>query len=254
MINSAVNIAILSSTGMLPLSNVMFAFGQSHISGKLICLVLLASSIFAWSIMITKLWELRRAMSESRRFLAAYRKEAHPVAVFLKRQKYANSPVWPIYERTCKALGSVLEPQGADEGELFMGGVGSIDQHLTTLQMNAVSNVAQRTMTDMALILEDNMGFLATSVTAAPFLGLLGTVWGVMVAFGAMSQSGSAMLSEVAPGIAGALLTTVVGLLVALPSSIGYNMIASQIRRLRVRMDNFVQEFTSDMERHFINE
>ena len=92
------------------------------------------------------------------------------------------------------------------------------------------------------------------AVTAAPFLGLLGTVWGVMVAFGSILGSGSAMLSEVAPGISGALLTTVIGLLVALPSSVGYNIIAGQIRTLRVRMDNFLQEFMSDMERYFLHE
>jgi len=88
-------------------------------------------------------------------------------------------------------------------------------------------------------------------VSTGPFLGLLGTVWGVMEAFGAMANSGSALLSAVAPGIAGALLTTVVGLLVALPSSIGYNMLTTRIRRLAVQMDNFSQEFAADVQKQF---
>jgi biopolymer transport protein TolQ len=203
--------------------------------------------------MITKFRELQKAASVSRRFLATYRKEAHPVSLFLKTQKYKMSPLNAIYEATCKSLTASLESRGADPAELFMGGVGTTLQRLGDMQVSLLRNVAQRTMTDQALLMEDKMGFLATSVTAAPFLGLLGTVWGVMVAFGNI-KGGSAMLSDVTPGISGALLTTVIGLLVALPSSIGYNMIASQIRRLRVSMDNFVQEFSSDIERHFLHE
>jgi biopolymer transport protein TolQ len=96
------------------------------------------------------------------------------------------------------------------------------------------------------------MGLLATAVTAAPFLGLLGTVWGVMDAFKAMAASGTVTLSEVAPGISGALLTTVVGLLVALPSLIGYNLLTNQMKRICLAMDNFAEEFTNDIERAFI--
>ena len=96
------------------------------------------------------------------------------------------------------------------------------------------------------------MGLLATAVTGAPFLGLLGTVWGVMDAFKAMAVTGSVMLSEVAPGISGALLTTVVGLLVALPSLIGYNLLSSEIRRMSVAMENFSDELVKDLERHFL--
>ena len=101
--------------------SVMLAFDQSHVSGKLICLVLIASSIVAWSIMITKIWELRKAASESRLFIAAYRKEAHPVSTFLKPRRYESSPLWPIYQKTCKALSALLGPCGVDEGELFEG-------------------------------------------------------------------------------------------------------------------------------------
>jgi biopolymer transport protein ExbB/TolQ len=95
------------------------------------------------------------------------------------------------------------------------------------------------------------MGLLATAVSTGPFLGLLGTVWGVMDSFGAMANAGSAMLSAVAPGIAGALLTTVIGLLIALPSSIGYNMLTTRIRQLAVLMDNFSQEFGSDVQKQY---
>ncbi len=93
------------------------------------------------------------------------------------------------------------------------------------------------------------MPLLAISVTAAPFLGLLGTVWGVLVAFTRMTTNlGGALLGAVAPGIAGALLTTVVGLLVALPSAIGYNLLVADIKRMCVEMDNFADELVADLQ------
>jgi biopolymer transport protein TolQ len=95
------------------------------------------------------------------------------------------------------------------------------------------------------------MGLVATAASTAPFLGLLGTVWGVMEAFGGMALGGTAMLSAVAPGISGALLTTVVGLLVALPSVVGYNLLSDSIRRISVEMDNFVDELMADVERQY---
>ena len=120
--------------------------------------------------------------------------------------------------------------------------------------MEAVRNVAERTVADQALLLESSMGYLATAVSASPFLGLLGTVWGVMDAFGGMAVSGSATLSAVAPGISGALLTTVVGLLVALPSAIGYNYLTNEIRQMCVQMDNFAQDISAAIQRSFASE
>ena len=133
-----------------------------------------------------------------------------------------------------------------------MGGVASESRRLDEVQVSAIRNVSERTMADQALLLENRMGLLATAASTAPFLGLLGTVWGVMEAFGGMAVSGSAMLSDVAPGISGALVTTVVGLLVALPSAIGYNLLSDQVRRFSVEMDNFTQELASDIERHYL--
>ena len=97
------------------------------------------------------------------------------------------------------------------------------------------------------------MGILATAVNASPFLGLLGTVWGVMEAFTGMAMVGTATLSAVAPGIAAALLTTVMGLLVALPSAIGYNLLAGQIAELQVQTSNFSKEFMDRVQTSFLH-
>jgi len=234
-----------------PLAGIVFALRQSNTPGKIIVAVLFIGSIFAWSVMLTKMKELRQAAVVSRVFLGAYRKEAHPAALFLKRQRYDESPLYSIYEKACTELGAVLEAEGTNPEDLFMGAVGSAGRALSETQVGAVRNVAERTMADESLLLERSMGLLATATTTAPFLGLLGTVWGVMDAFGGMAVTGTAMLSAVAPGISGALLTTVVGLLVALPSAIGYNVLSDKIRWFSVEMSNFTDEVMSGVERHY---
>jgi biopolymer transport protein TolQ len=231
------------------------AFFNSHISGKLICVVLFAGSILAWSIMVTKLRHLRRAVYQSKRFLVAYRKETHPVSLFLKGHRFYPSPLATVYEDACNALGAALGgPSESDSSAALTNSTDADSERLTTREIRWVRNLGQRSMSDIILVLEDKMGLLATAVTAAPFLGLLGTVWGVMIAFGALGQAGPATLKVLAPGVSAALLTTVVGLLVALPSSIGYNIIVSRIRRLHVMMENFLDEFVSDIERRFLDD
>lgn len=237
---------------MMPVGGAMFAFKQSDMTGKIIVLILLAGSIFAWSVMITKLMQLLRARRESLKFLRLYRTEAEPVALFLKRIRFEGSPLYRIYEKTCNALGAAIESAGANPSDLFMGGVANDAVFLTEFDATGLDTLAERTTADEALALEENMGFLATSVASAPLLGLLGTVWGVMISFGGMAVSGAAMLSAVAPGISGALLTTVVGLVVAIPSTIGYNLLSARIRRLCVDMENFAQELMSDIERAYV--
>lgn len=238
----------------MPLAGVLAAFGQSDPSGKVIVVILLVGSIFAWSVMITKYAQLARARRESLKFLKKYRTEAEPVSIFLQRSRYDGSPHYRIYEKTCNAMGAALESGGANPSDLFMGGVANDAVFLTEFDASGLDTVAERTTADEALALEDNMGILATSVASAPLLGLLGTVWGVMNSFGGMTVSGSAMLSAVAPGISGALLTTVIGLVVAIPSTIGYNLLSSKIRRLCVEMENFAQELMSDIERSYVRQ
>jgi len=230
----------------------VFAMQQANLAGKVIVVVLFVGSIFAWSVMISKIGELRVARRASRRFLSAYRSEAHPLTLYLGSRKYEGSPLYSIYKSACMAVGSAFELQGVGEEDLFKEGIDVEDRNLSELHLSAVRTVAERVLSDQALLLENSMGFLATATSTAPFLGLLGTVWGVMESFGGMVAGGTAMLSAVAPGISGALLTTVVGLLVALPSLIGYNLLTDRIRRMSVEMDNFTQELISSIERQYL--
>jgi biopolymer transport protein TolQ len=234
------------------LGTMWYAFQTSNLlSGKFIVVVLVAASIFAWSLMMTKRQELKRAHDESKRFIDAFRRENHPITIFLRRQAVPASPVYKIYESACLAVGVELDARGGQD-ELFHRGLDHV--RLTPLQVGAVRNAAERQVADQILVLESRMGLLATAVSSSPMLGLLGTVWGVMDSFVSMAQQGTVNLSAVAPGIAGALLTTVIGLLVAIPSAIGYNLLASRVRTLSVLMDNFADEFMAEVQRHFIRE
>ncbi len=228
------------------LDGAFFAFRQSNAVGKAIVFLLLAGSVIVWTIMITKSRELRDARLQSERFLRAYREASHPIVLFHSAPPHGDSegPLRDLYVLACRTLGAALETDHAprdcfEAGQRF---------DITAGQVSAVRNAIERAVADQALALESNMGLLANAASTAPFLGLLGTVCGVMEAFGAMSTGGTAMLSDVAPGISGALLTTVVGLLVALPSAFGYNMLSTSVRRLVVQLDNFAQELSADLE------
>jgi biopolymer transport protein TolQ len=238
----------------ISLGSVTFAFRESSLSGQIIVIILFVGSIFSWSVMVHKWLELRKAKEASDHFIASFRQEEHPMGLFLKQRRYPQSPLYWVYESACLAVGSELDQEGFERTELSLHQTGWIRSRLPAHQIEAIRNVTERSVADQALVLEHYMGFLATAVTASPLLGLLGTVWGVMGAFSGMAIKGMATLSAVAPGVSAALLTTVVGLLVALPSSIGYNFLAGKIRELHVQMDNFADELIAEIKRNFAME
>ena len=232
---------------MPPMGGLWFSFQESNLfSGKLIVITLMGMSIFAWTTMIYKWVDLRSMQSRGRAFLLRYRRERDPLHFFLSRQVAKDSPVTRVYDEACSALSLEMESRGS--------GGGTDDARLTTLQIGAVRNAADRKVAEECVRLEERMGFLAIAVSASPMMGLLGTVWGVMESFSAMAVQGSANLSAVAPGIASALMTTVVGLIVAIPSAIGYNVLTTKIKTMIVEMDNFADEFSSELQRLFIRE
>ena len=239
----------------LPIASMADAFWDSTASGKVIVWILILGSAGAWTIMITKGWQLKNASEATGDLLEAFRAGGNPTALFTKREEYPGTPLNTIYRAGCTALGGALQVHGIDPDDLLMGDMTSEAHHCLSLnQLETLRAVVDRNVADEALNLEDQMGMLATAVSAAPFLGLLGTVWGVMEAFSGMAESGSAALSAVAPGISGALLTTIVGLLVALPSMVGYNLLSAKIRHISVQMDNFAQEFISEIQSKYVVE
>jgi biopolymer transport protein ExbB/TolQ len=120
--------------------------------------------------------------------------------------------------------------------------------------MEHVKRTLERTVAQQSIKLESGLILLAIAVSGAPFLGLLGTVWGVMSAFSYVAMKGSADLKTMAPGVSGALITTVAGLLVAIPSMFGYNWLVHNLRVQTVELDNFAQELVSHMESEYLQE
>ena len=231
------------------LSSLTISFREADAIGKSIIFILIVMSIVAWSVMVSKWLELKKTLLLTRQFQSAYTQQPHPFSLFAARKRFLASPLYTIYLAAAKeaafiageaAGGAVLSPDTLAEATRF---------RFNAVQMDIIRRAADRTCSEQAMELEEKMPILAISISAAPFLGLLGTVWGVLDAFVNMSTHfGGALLSAVAPGISGALLTTVVGLLVALPSAIGYNLIVSDIKKMCVRMDSFSDELMADLQ------
>lgn len=224
----------------LSVASAFSAFMQSNMSGKVIVVVLIFGSIVIWCVMLAKWLELKSALNRNLGFRDAYRRKRPPVGVFVSGVAYDGAPLFSVYQAGCRELISRLERAPADSAS---------DDKLPPLKdrdFDVVRGQAERAVSEQMLSLERHMVLLATATSVAPFLGLLGTVMGVMSAFGGMG-GGAAALSEVAPGISGALLTTVVGLIVALPSAIGYNFLGERLRQLEVSLEGFIEEFTADV-------
>jgi biopolymer transport protein ExbB/TolQ len=124
---------------------------------------------------------------------------------------------------------------------------------ISPVAMNAVRSALEREVGEQALRMEDRMTVLATAVSGAPFLGLLGTVWGVMDTFSAIAASNNASLTTMAPGVSGALITTVTGLLVAIPAMFGYNFLVVTIRGMTVELDNFAGELAASFDHRYLD-
>lgn len=233
-----------------PSGGLFFAFQEATIEGKLIILILFVVSIFSWSVMVTKFRMIRFARKQSDRFFAVFRKDRQPMRVYDAGLHFEGSPAFAVYRAGCEEL--CFQMLGSSEvDETFAARLETADRILPS-QMRAVSAAMERAVGESALRLESQMIILATAVSGAPFLGLLGTVWGVMDAFGGIAMAGTPNLAAMAPGVSGALVTTVIGLLVAIPAMFGYNFLVTSLRSLIVQTDNFAAELASDLEHRYV--
>ena len=218
------------------MNNALFqTLRQSGVVGQFIIVLLFGMSVYAWYIIVDKLRLLRSAERSSGAFLGKFHREGRRIFSLRFPTELAEvCPLYRIYEEGVRALGMLPDPAADPAG----GG-------LTLEQQRFVEESLERAISREVMGLETSMVVLAVTATIGPLLGLLGTVWGIMNAFQGMGAAGSASIGTVAPGISEALVTTVVGLLVAIPALAGYNVIANRIRRLTTEMNNFASEFVS---------
>ena len=237
----------------LPVAGVIYSFQISDGVGKAIVLFLVLASIAVWTIMIAKHLELRRAEKADQLFIHAFDRQENPLEIFVRGPAHPVSPLARVYAAACVAVKREFESQ-ARKQHRALNQIDLSQERLTALQIDAIRKVAECAAADQILLLEDQMATLGTAYTIAPMLGLFGTVWGVMVSFEAMGKQGMANLSAVAPGISSALLTTVVGLVVAIPSAFGSNKLNEKIRFLSIQMENFSEKFAARLQQSFLYE
>ena len=198
-----------------------------------IIVILILFSLFSWTIVFSKSSVFGRARRENRNFLRAFRKAGNLQAVALASEQFASAPLVTVFdfgygeiERQVKKSGALMN-KPAVERSLQLG----ISEEVTKLEMN--------------------MNWLATIASVSPFIGLFGTVWGIIDAFQGLGNAGSASLRAVAPGISEALVTTAVGLFAAIPAAIFYNIYGGRIKEIGTRMEDFAIEFQNFAERDF---
>jgi biopolymer transport protein TolQ len=204
---------------------------------RVVLLLLLGFSLFSWAVIYQKYRLFSQIQSASGRFLKAFRAGkglTDPAAIATAG---AGSPLLPVYTAGYKELYSQLSGANPHGGKVK--------------SLNAVSVSMQLAAADEVHKLETWMSWLATTGSVTPFIGLFGTVWGVMDAFFGLGTAGAASLRAVAPGIAEALITTAAGLFTAIPAVIAYNHFLSGIREQAMRMDNFAMEFAAQVEKQY---
>ncbi len=228
--------------------DVFYVWQRATFEGKVIIGVLIFFSIIAWSIMATKAVEMRKARRLNRYFDREFRNQRTVLAIHDRKVDVDGCPMFTVYRAGCVELDARLHRDGQPERRTRVSLKG----------MEHVKRTLERSVAEESLKLESGLILLAIAVSGSPFLGLLGTVWGVMSAFSGIAQSaaagGRADLASMAPGVSGALITTVAGLLVAIPSMFGYNWLVHNLRVLTVELDNFAQELVSKMETEFLDE
>ena len=223
---------------LLAQSELLYIWGKATPEGKAIIVVLVIFSIFAWSVMASKAVQMRRAKNLNRYFEAEFHTQKHVMDVYDRRVQVPDCPLFMVYHEGCRELAARLrKPVG--EGQ---------QRQLTLTAMEHVKRALERAVAQQSLRLESGLILLSIATSGAPFLGLLGTVWGVMSTFSHIAMKGRADLAAMAPGVSAALITTVAGLLVAIPSMFGYNWLVHNLRVLTVELDNFAQELVSNIE------
>ena len=227
----------------LPLASLWQAFWVSNLMGQTIVVIQLIGSVLVWTIMVGKGHELRAMERGSRRFLKNFMAGSGVIDLYLdKWVQLDKTPLSVIYQHTCKRLVRLFDRD--TRAALIGKDAAAENAALTAKEIELLSGTAEHILAEQVVRAESGMNSLATATTAAPLIGLLGTVWGVLDAFHVMGIKGSVQLAEIAPALSAAMLTTVVGLLVAIPSGIGYNILQGIVRRSVIEMEGFVDELT----------
>src|SRR5881275_3786719 len=205
--------------------------GETGPVAKIVLLILLIFSLISWAIILSKWSLLKRARVQSGRFVRAFRKAQRLQDVGAVAEQFRPSPLVGVFENAF------------EEFKRQVGTTGAV-RNTTAIQRSM-----QIASSEEISRLERNLPWLATTGAVSPFIGLFGTVWGIIDAFHGLGTAGAATLRAVAPGISEALITTAAGLAAAIPAVIAYNLIGASVREFAARSDDFALEVLNAVER-----
>ena len=223
-------------------AELVYIWEQATPEAKAIIVCLIIFSIVAWSVMVSKAIQMRRARKLNYYFDQEFHAQKKVLDIFDRKLHVEGCPLYMVYQTGCVELDARLRGPGGERSK----------QQVSLKNMEHVKRAMENVVAQESLKLESGLILLANAVGGAPFMGLLGTVWGVMSTFAGIAQQGSATMAAMAPGVSAALITTVAGLLVAIPSMFGYNTLVHNLRAFTVELDNFAQELVSKMETEFL--
>ena len=241
----------------------VYAIENATTEGKITVIVLLVLSLFSWTIIISKFRQLNIARKATKKFMADYVSTRDPLDIKKRGVEFDGAPAYQLYERGAEEILYHLKnnPVTVQGGAVVVtAGEGNTDHLARTMTtkisssaFEAVKVVLEEAAAAQAMSLEKGMIVLSTAVAGGPFIGLLGTVWGVMSTFAGIAASNSASLTAMAPGVAAALVATVTGLLVAIPAMFAYNFMVTTIRAITQELDGFASRYANQIEHTYVD-
>jgi biopolymer transport protein TolQ len=202
--------------------------------------ILIGFSAGSWGVIFYKLGQIRRARRHSEHFVEIFWESKNLAQIHTASLELKQSPVAQVFRAGYQELLRLTRKRGGEESDTELGGIANVERAL-------------RRATNQELTkLEKALTFLATTASTTPFIGLFGTVWGIMTAFRGLSTAQTSSIQAVAPGISEALIATAVGLAAAIPAVVAFNYFGREVRVLHSDMENFSSEFLNIAERHFL--
>ncbi len=227
--------------------SILSFFGETGTTAKVVLGVLLFFSLVSWVIIFAKFLRLRKVSRQSEKFVAFFRKSERFSEVNTFAGELSDTPLTTLFKAGYAELDAQVKANRADDAPTTGGGSGK----LLIKNISGIERALERAIGVEMSRLTRSMTFLATTASACPFIGLFGTVWGIMQSFRAIGVTGSTSIAAVAPGISEALINTAAGLAAAIPAMVFYNYFMGKVREQRAGMEDFSLEFINLAERNF---
>jgi biopolymer transport protein TolQ len=242
----------------------VYAIQNATLEGKITVIVLLILSLFSWTIILTKFRQLSIARKATKKFMAAYASTRDPLDIQRKGEEFDGAPAYQLYIRGADELAYQLKNNPVQAVPKFNSNEGGEHTNTDFLARSTATKISLPSFEAVKVILEEAAGaeamslekgmiVLSTAVAGGPFIGLLGTVWGVMSTFAGIAESKAATLTAMAPGVAAALVATVTGLLVAIPAMFAYNFMVTTIRHITQELDGFASRYANQIEHVYVD-